>query len=115
MMEMTRLQYRVLGRLQARELLELVELTHPEMVASFLDEMKSSLQPEQVKKEKVVRQRKLSELKAHVLGFGVHANECLDDIPRDYLEWLLGETEGTLQIVSQYLQMTAEPDALNVD
>lgn len=107
-MDTERLKNRVDGRRAAREIRALVESDNPDFADAFLEEMRLLLKPDAVKQETTDRQRKLSELKFHVLNFGVHAGQCLDDMPRDYLEWLLGVSEETVGIISQYLQLTAE-------
>lgn len=97
---------RVEGRNQAKAILELVSLDHVDKIEAFLDELRSTLQPAEVLKEVVASQRKLSELSAITLKYGQHAGERLEDIPRDYLEWMIRDGEETFETVRDYLAAT---------
>ena len=107
-----RIKQRADGRKVARELVTAgFTPVGPHGIDAFLDELRTLLQPELVKQERIARQRKLSELKSHAMTFGAHQGQCLDDIPRDYLEWLLQSSEDLVGTLSQYLKLTADSAA----
>lgn len=118
-MDQERLRLRAEGRETARTVLEI--LGTPSIhrddpwAEAFVDELRSNLLTKRVKEEGIVRQRTLSALKEYVIQFGSHNGKCLDDIPRDYLEWLLSATEETREMVSQYLRLTATDDDLVIE
>ena len=105
-----RLKQRADGRKIARELVAAgFTPSDSHGIDAFLDELRTLLRPEAVKQEQVERRRKLSELKSYAMTFGVHQGECLDDMPRDYLEWLLQSSETLVGTISEYLKLTTDP------
>lgn len=106
-MDQERLKRRVDGRTQAKAILELLTLDHPDKLEAFLDEVRSTLQPEKVLAEAVQEQRRLSELAAVRLKYGQYAGQRLDDVDRDYLEWMIDEGRETLATIEAFLKATA--------
>ena len=110
-MDKDRLTRRVEGRNHAKTVLELVQcdLDHPDKIETFLGELEAILRPKPVVNElevKRVRERTIQRLSAIQLTFGIHAGEQLDEIPRDYLEWLLESSEQVCNDIRDYLEAT---------
>lgn len=105
-----KLKQKVLGRKQADDIFELIDLKTPEAKQAFLKQMGHLLLQEAQSVEKVERQRKLHELSAVVVEFGQYRGSRLDSIPRDYLHWYVGESESFVSKVVQYLEMTKDQD-----
>lgn len=105
-MNTDRLNLRVHGRKQAREVLTLVDLTESESVDAFIDEIESTLRPKKQVDEKTLRierERAFSEFAGFELKFGQYAGMRLDRIPRDYLEWLRDSSEELLSSLDGFL------------
>lgn len=103
-MDKQRLASRVLGRNFAKEVLLLVDFAaNPEAVDAFLDELNSLRKKEPITPQK---KRKLRELAATKLEFGIHAGVPLSDVPRDYLLWLQRSSEETTRLITEYLELT---------
>lgn len=109
-MDQDRLKRRVDGRTQAKAILELLTLDHPDKITAFLDELRSTLQPKEVTAEVQSAKRRLSELASHELKYGIHGGERLDDIPRDYLGWMVDDGQKTIDIIRAYLLATKHLD-----
>ena len=107
-MDHERLKLRVQGRQQATAVIGLVDLPHRECADAFFDELRRQLLPEVVAVEAAKHQRTIRELSAHTLDFGQHAGKRLDEIDRDYLEWLLQSSEQTVSAIGAYLKATDE-------
>lgn len=110
-MDKDRLNRRVEGRNHAKTVLELVQcdLDHPDKIETFLSELEAILRPKPIideKSEKIVRERTIQRLSAIQLKFGSHSGEQLDEIPRDYLEWLLESSEQVCNDIRDYLEAT---------
>ena len=105
-MDQERLKRRADGRKQAKAILELVTLDHSDKVESFLDELRSTLQPAEVLAEVVQDQKRLSELAAIRLPRGQHAGQRLDDVPREYLDWWIRDGEEWAERIGDYLKAT---------
>ena len=112
-MDQERLQRRVQGRKLANQILELVDnrFRNPDCVEAFLHELRTNLLPEKVAEETKHRDRQFAEFANYRLGFGEHKGSKLEDIPRQYLEWLADSSTETLEMVTGYLEATEEtPD-----
>jgi len=101
-----RLKRRVDGREQAKAIIGLVTLDHPDKVEAFLDELRSTLIPAIVLDEVVDEARRLSALAALRLPRGIHTGERLDDVPREYLDWWIRDGEEWSDKIGAYLAAT---------
>lgn len=105
-MDIERIKSRGKGREEARAILDLVTLPSKHHVEGFIEELRDRLCPAVVEEEKKKVEKKLIELMNWRMPFGTHFGERLEDVPRDYLEWLQIEMENTRQIIDEYLKMT---------
>lgn len=111
MIDNARVARRVNGRQQAKDIVSLLNLDHQDKIDAFFDELRSLIQPKQVEVERAAQKRRLSELSSFKLRYGIHADVRLDDVPRDYLHWLVGDSETTVDVVREYLEATKHLDA----
>lgn len=109
-MDQERLKRRVEGRNQAKAILDLLTLDHPDKIAAFLDELRSTLQPVEVLSEVVADQKRLSDIAAVRLPRGRYEGERLDDVPRDYLDWWIRDGEEWAERIGAYLAATRHLD-----
>lgn len=110
-MNKQRLERRVDGRRQADAALGLVELSTPDHVDGFIDQVVTKLRPPEPideKKQRIEQARSYAEFANHRLRFGEHNGEKLESIPRDYLEWLRESSAETLRMIEGYLDATEE-------
>lgn len=111
MMDKDRLDRRVHGRKEAREVLRCVDLPYPDHIDAFIDEIVSTLRPPvpvDKARAKIERERAYAEFANYQLKFGQHNRERLENAPREYLEWLRDSTEETLRMVGGYLDLTED-------
>lgn len=112
-MDVDRLKRRVAGRQQAKDVIDILSLPHPDMVDGFLNEIASILKPvtaEDSAKSRIEKQRVYAEFACHRLGFGKYKGVPLENVPRDFLEWLLESSEETVRMVGGYLESTEDCD-----
>lgn len=104
---------RVYGRKEAQEIFNLVELTTQDQIDGFLDELKKLLMPEEKKVKLLTKaQREIRELAATELTFGKYVGKNyghVEQVDREYLEWLLASTQETVDKLEMYLKLT-DPD-----
>lgn len=105
-----RLERRKHGREQARAVLGLIDLPHPDCKNAFFDELESVLRPKDSGVQGEKRRASIRELSKHVIEFGAHAGKRLDEIPREYLHWLAKSSEETMQALVSYLDATKDQD-----
>ena len=111
LLDQARLQRRLHGRAQANAILSLLDLPHADCVAAFLDELRRQLQPEAVALADKNAQRKIRELAALVMPFGIYAGRTYGEIEasdRRYLEWLCDSSQELCGQLSTYLKLTEE-------
>jgi uncharacterized protein (DUF3820 family) len=106
-MDTERLQRRVDGRTQAKAIFDLLTLDHPDKIAAFFDELDSRFRPK-TEVAKQIERRKIRELSVITIDFGAHSGKQMDEIPREYLSWLLESSEQTCSDIREYLEATAE-------
>lgn len=109
-MDSNRLKRRVDGRDQARAIigLDLLTLDHPDKVDGFIDQLNRTFIPKLIEEKKADRQRTIRELSVVTIDFGVHSGKQLDEIPREYLSWLLESSEKTCENIRDYLELTED-------
>lgn len=110
MLNQERLARRVEGRKQAREILGLVNLDHPDKVDAFLDELRSALQPKEVEADEKTAKKRLRELAAIQLPRGVNQDKTLDEVPREYLHWWIEDGEEWATKIGEFLEATKHLD-----
>lgn len=107
MSDRRRLQERVEAANLARDVvLPLIDGQLPEehQRAAFVMAVTEELLPQTPPSSKHDQLEPLPRLAAFVMPFGVHHGKTLEEIPFEYLDWLVGVQEETLRSIRAYLQ-----------
>ena len=103
-----RINDRAIGREIARTMMELVKDVPPDsdIAMGFIDTVKDILLVEVQQKEQEKREETLEELSKVRVQFGQHKGQRLDEVPRDYLEWLCDQNVHFYDQARLYLNLT---------
>lgn len=96
-----RIELRIKGRAEAREVLALLEDMHEiqrQACVEFLM-VELGLRPKEVAKEI----EPVGRLGAHFIEYGEFRGEKLEDVPKDRLDWYLARAEENVKTLTSYL------------
>lgn len=89
---------RIAGREWAEAVLEDLAQTSDEYKAGFMRRMLKEFQPDEIDRSAMTDEQARA-FGRQVVNFGVHRDKCYDDVPLEYLEWLVDENTALARYI----------------